>query len=1463
MDRRRLADVRAGSASQQESCGSGYLVGRRLVLTCRHVVAGDQDRVWPRLEVRLGHPGAGPHVRAAAEAVWVHPTRDAVLLRIVGEPVSSGAAVRWGWFAGGQPWEYSGLGFPEFADYANERGVEQLVGMLPPLGAGPDGSFVLDQGSAPNASTGRAWPGVSGAAVFCQGLLTGMVAKDDLRFGNRRLHAVPASDLIAEPEFVRLITEDTGTTPVLEAVELTRFLQPPANPTLAQTPGSLLAAGVEAVGFVGRSQELADLAAWRDSNDSLSVMLVTGEGGHGKTRLARQLMAQSRESGWAGGFLAARTSGSAASGNSDRTRAATDLAARIQDAVRPVLLVADYAEIRPEEISALTSLLAGNLAGQPIRLLLLARVAGAWWANLSEDIGPHLSHDITLGALTSPGQERRDAYAAAVTLLARHLGALPELPADRPAGQSWPDLAARLAARPPDLDSPVMGNALTLQITALSNLLDAATGRAPVIDPAGSGLVRHELGYLRGTAARRNLFTPGILSTASDDDERAEEAWGYLERALAGLILLGPSITGQADAISALASKQRPKDIVNWLAALYPPPSAEFHVGAIEPDRLSELLLGPILLRQRHLLSKIGATAQTTGDAEKALFTLTRTAAHDDFSPVGEQIIELIAQQPDPFARVAPVLATALQKPPPLINGLIALGKQNPEMFKQEVYEAINRLIPVQSAAWAKFMADLNWTVLKVVSRLAQDDPGNYLPGVASLMQTMSVRASSAGHLETATAFARDAVEVCRSLAETDPDAFLPELARSLHNLGNHLDEIGRPTAAVPVAQEAVTLYRRLADASPQSNASLLAVALQSLSAHLAASGQNKAALSPALDAVALYRKAAAADHAYLPALAAGAANLSARLAENGQPQAAQAAAQDAVTLCRQLASADLDAHLPALAFSLHILSTRLAEDGHWERAMPHAQEAVAIYRGLAEVSPDAYRSWLAAELRDLSNCLAGNGERRAALSAIQEAVSVYQEIPRALLGAHLADLATSLSILGVRLAECGQVEAALPAAQRAVSIYRPLAEDDANAHLPGLAMSLANLGARLAETGQLQAALAAASEAVNLYQPLAEADPYVYILKFTGSVHNLSAITQGITDAAHGAEVWESAIRNLSSVSSRSILSVAYAKYLLLRADSRDGLTALVRVLTTPGAHGAAETEARQLLRHYWRQEPEAVDMAWRSLAPAGLPDWIDLSGEHFEMVVGWISANTWTESLQCFNQNPEKLIAASTDAVLDELLLDSPTDLINEHRNLITAIRQSGPEVAYQKLILRDTLRQWIESPSRDTSRVFLRDHPELFGEDSRRLLASLNTEPDPRPVVYGALLTIAGSPAGVDRAYEALDDVQAMQAIVGAAVKESEIYLLGACAAVETYGQGREFSGSLHMILSRLMNGTVGQLPGSWNDNLRTLGGRADFSERATIRSALETVLSTLAEDSDTASHVRSIIGVIDEI
>jgi len=71
------------------------------------------------------------------------------------------------------------------------------------------------------------------------------------------------------------------------------------------------------------------------------------------------------------------------------------------------------------------------VGADPVRVLLLSRTAGAWWASLTEALGPHLTHLISLQPLTEAGQARRDAYAAAVIGLAQHLAALPDPPLGR------------------------------------------------------------------------------------------------------------------------------------------------------------------------------------------------------------------------------------------------------------------------------------------------------------------------------------------------------------------------------------------------------------------------------------------------------------------------------------------------------------------------------------------------------------------------------------------------------------------------------------------------------------------------------------------------------------------------------------------------------------------------------------------------------------------------------------------------------------------------------------------------------------------------------------------------------------------------------------------------------------------------------------------------------------------------
>jgi tetratricopeptide (TPR) repeat protein len=1103
VDRRRLADVRAGTADEQRSGGSGYVVGQQLVLTCRHVIADDQGRAWSRLEIWLGHPGDGAQRRVAAQVAWVHPDQDAALLRIEGEPFTGKSPVRWGWFASNNPAPYTGLGYPLFANYEVGRGVEQLRGNISPLSVGPNGAYVLDQAAAPETAPGRSWRGVSGTAVFCQELLTGIVVNDDRDFGNWRLHAVPTHAITADPEFRHLITHDTGAPPIMEAVEFQDFLQPPVNPTVARTPGSLLAASVEAVDFSGRGDELAELASWRDNDEVLSIMLVGGEGGQGKTRLARRFAAQTRDAGWVVGLLAARTVMSSLRDTNDQQQAIVELAKRVRQIIRPVLLVADYAETRPDEIIAIADILASNLPAHPARLLLLSRAAGSWWNNLTDVLGEGITSQITLKPLTTVGQLRQDAYALAVTGLARRLAMLPDQPTEEIPRQTWSVIAEELAGQPPVLDDPRMGNALTLQITALTDLLTAASGQIPEGDYVERELVRHEIAYLRRAAVKRSLFSPGILSNRADRDDRLVEVWAKLEQALAAVILLGPCDGSWAQVIGQFASVERAGDVVNWLAALYPPSGEESGLGLVQPDRLAELMLGPILIRQTDLISHIGTAIESAEQAHTVLFMLLRTAAHSDFNQIGEQVSKLIAGRPDPFAVTAPVLAAALPHSAPLRTGLFRLGKQDPQMFARTAYAAIDQL-PKTSITGIVFSAALTEAIVDTLRPLAAAMPDEYLPALALALSNFGARLAAVGQKQAALAPAQEAVEIYRKLAEANPASYLSGLADSLNNLGTQLGEAGQRQAALFPAQEAVTISRQLA-ANSDTNLPRLAMTLANLGIWLADAGQLQAALTANQEAVDICRQLARANPgSYLPELAQYLSNLGTRLTEIGQRQAALAPAQEAADILRQLVVDNADAYLPDLGKSLRNVAFQLVRAGQLQAAIAPSIEAAQIFRELAVTYPDVYLPDLAGALATLGAALMEAGQLQAALGPTQEAADIYKQLAADDPRAYLPDLAWLQNNLGMLLADVGQLQNALLPAQEAVTIRRRLVVNNSAAHLSDLARSLKNLADLLAEAGQFSDALTTSQEATDIFHRLAADNPAAYLSDLAGALGNL-----------------------------------------------------------------------------------------------------------------------------------------------------------------------------------------------------------------------------------------------------------------------------------------------------------------------------------------------------------------------
>jgi hypothetical protein len=288
--------------------------------------------------------------------VWFRGTAnvDAALLRVESgagwEAFTPGVTQRWGFLIGAEPHPVSML---------------QGGASTPGLARQVDGRLEV-VGTETKATR---WSRMSGAAVLADdGLLLGVARHAPQSQNSAILTATPVRALLADAEFCKVLTEH-GVGVRAEPVEPTRLLTPVSPPPMSGSPAALLRADAEAVPFTGRDRELDDLLAWCHGGPAgLSVRVVTGPAGQGKSRLARRFATLIEADGWVSGNL-----------RSDMTDFETPEEPPGFGTLRtesPLLLVVDHAETRPGRVRAVLAELSGT--GHQVRVLLLARSDGPW-----------------------------------------------------------------------------------------------------------------------------------------------------------------------------------------------------------------------------------------------------------------------------------------------------------------------------------------------------------------------------------------------------------------------------------------------------------------------------------------------------------------------------------------------------------------------------------------------------------------------------------------------------------------------------------------------------------------------------------------------------------------------------------------------------------------------------------------------------------------------------------------------------------------------------------------------------------------------------------------------------------------------------------------------------------------------------------------------------------------------------
>ncbi|MFJ9107964.1 tetratricopeptide repeat protein [Streptomyces sp. NPDC102283] len=657
----------------------------------------------------------------------------------------------------------------------------------------------------------------------------------------------------------------------------------------------------------------------------------------------------------------------------------------------------------------------------------------------------------------------------------------------------------------------------------------------------------------------------------------------------------------------------------------------------------------------------------------------------------------------------------------------------------------------------------------------AEQDPAGGPPALAGALHRLSDLLSAAGDRTGALPPAKEAARIYAELGMKRPGAFQAELALAMGALGDRVAETGDPAAAVAFAQQAVRLQRELVEEEqPGASVPALAACLLNCATRLAGAGEVVEAVPRAEEAVGLLTDLAEEDPAaFLPRLAAALHALGGHRAAVSDASGAIEAAEEACGRFRALSAQRPDVFRPELAAALDGLAGHLDRAGDAGAGLPVAEEAVALYRQSAALRPAVFRPGLAAALRTLARSLAGTGDPQEALAPAREAVDLLREQGDAV----LADLADSLQVLGTYVELNGDAEGAVEAFWEAVALHRSLALEVPGAPDAALVRALDDLARALARTGEHAAA----------------------IEEFDGTVEEF---------AGAGPETARRLVVERSAF--------------LLRCPApwpATGVTELVNWLDEDAERtGGADTvtvRARQALRAYG--DIAAVHTAWEDETFTPVPDWLALSPGTLDLVVTWMFAPNWPRSRDFWSEHAEALGSEEAASALDELAVLDPHGA-QRHALLREAVLAHGVTAAYDPLILREQLAQWLECADWTESRAFLEEHPRLLTVQP----------PDDTPLAHVAMLDI-GRAEGLDAAYRLVEDREALQAYVDRALEAGDGVALMHGGGIEGQVFGDRLSSLTHAQVALVLAGAT---EGFEPDDLAALLHKASEETRARL-------------------------------
>lgn len=770
-----------------------------------------------------------------------------------------------------------------------------------------------------------------------------------------------------------------------------------------RAPSYLLDALREVVPYTERVEQ-SRIIEWCDDGEiARSVMLLSGVGGSGKTRLARHVATTMARNGWDTVEI-----------SRIRRAATSSLSVKLAADSRPVLAIVDYADRWPlaDLVEAVSEILSVYSKRDYVRLLLLGRSTTQW-----EDVAAALdalpldiaAAPLELGAFTD---ERNvgQLFDAAVAAFARTVGVEP------PAEEQVPTEPG--------------SSALSLHMTALAWVLGYHTERSEAEDFANEEvstfLLRHERRYWQ---------------SAKEIDSEIVQRLVFLAT------LVGPTAFDEAmstvKALGIHSGDEACRKAVRIHRDIYPlpafgEPETDFVLAPLRPDRLGEDLIAECLKRDdqarvdlgnlfglyggrgldgryaaRLLLDNLSACAVRHTHVRNYLWHATEQWPHI-FQHAGPLAIRLIANHADVATRRA-VFAEGFgwedAASAAIVLGAGIIDDQASLTPAERVQELLNLVdLYVAQSDWDR-ARKFAYVTAELVANEEFDGSDELRAKVSAWLGTQEIGSADAAE------YGPKAIAFFRSAARSDPSRYRMPLAGQLANYSWVIHERDGVRAALAISEEAVHIVREHFDERT----------------------------SPLVGDM-IARAAVFQNHGL-------------NLLDSGDPQQAVEFLVEPVEIWSALYDIDWPHSSRSLTSALDAVSRTFEALGAADQAIESAELALEVWRGIAEGGRDPKASsHLIQGLSSLAVKHLKAGKPEAALRAIEEALELESGTSENLSGSAAVSINLRIN-RGSGYSMLGRYEAAVDAGYEAVAFADQAIRVEERAPASLMAVCLFNLG--------------------------------------------------------------------------------------------------------------------------------------------------------------------------------------------------------------------------------------------------------------------------------------------------------------------------------------------------------------------------------------------------------------------